>query len=440
MNKRLAIASALAGATLLISGCGLANRAVDVVRQAADELAATSTPRASTGVVPTRAAAGTPASRSAATAAPSQSNPAPAPAPATSSQPVVVPTALPAAAWADLSAEEKVLENLYERVNPSVVYISVQVTQQNARGQTQTGTATGSGFVLDKQGNIATNNHVVDGATRIDVRFSNGMSARATLVGRDPYADLAVIKVNVAQDQLVPVELADSSQVKPGQKVIAIGNPFGLAGTMTSGIVSALGRSLPESNYVNPGIIQTDAAINPGNSGGPLVDLRGRVIGVNTAIRTTNITANETPSNSGVGFAVPSNTVKRVTSQIIQNGSVKYPYFGMTSSDSLNLGEIADQANLPVRLGVLVFDVAPGGPSQQAGLRGGNAQNAITWQGAQIPLGGDVIVAMNDRPVTGFQDLIAQLNEYFKPGDLAKLTIYRDGQKMNVNVTLGVRP
>ena len=437
MNKRIAIVSVLAGMSLLISGCGLANRVADVARQAANELAATSTPLASSGAVPTRASSGNATGgRSAPTAVSAQSSANPA----TSSQPVAVPTAIPDAARAQLDSEEAVLENLYERVNPSVVYISVQVTVQGTRGQAQTGTATGSGFVLDKQGNIATNNHVVDGATRIDVRFPNGVTSRATVVGKDPYADLAVIKVNVAQDQLVPVELADSSLVKPGQKVIAIGNPFGLAGTMTSGIVSALGRSLPESNYVNPGIIQTDAAINPGNSGGPLVDLHGRVIGVNTAIRTTSITANDTPSNSGVGFAVPSNTVKRVTSQLIQSGSVKYPYFGMTSSDGLNLGEIADQANLPVRLGVLVFTVSAGGPAAQAGIRGGDSQNVIQWDGGQIPLGGDVIVAMNDRPVRDFQDLIAQLNEYFKPGDTAKLTIYRDGQKMDVNVKLGQRP
>lgn len=419
--KNLRIASVLAVVALATMSCSFVNRLPDAVRDVQRE-------------VLSQLATATPPQ-----AAPPAS-PAPVSAPAVTERASAVqaiaptPTPLAPSMRTALDAEEAVLVNLYERVNPSVVFIAVQT----GNSRLSTG-GTGSGFVIDKKGHIVTNNHVVAGGTRIDVRFSDGTAARATIVGTDPYADLAVIRVNVPESELVPVELADSSIVRPGQKVIAIGNPFGLAGTMTSGIVSALGRTLPESSYVNPGIIQTDAAINPGNSGGPLLDLRGRVIGVNTAIRTASAVAG-TASNSGIGFAVPANTVKRVAQQLIESGQVRYPFLGITSQDDLNLGEIADDARLPVKSGVLVIDVTEGGPADRAGLRGGSTTRVLTWRGRQIPLGGDIIVALNGQPVRDFQELIAQLNETAKPGDAVTLRVVRDGNQTDIRVTLGERP
>jgi 2-alkenal reductase len=352
------------------------------------------------------------------------------------------PTLVPSTERANFDDEEKVLINIYQRVNPAVVYIAVTVAStDNQNG----GTGTGSGFVIDKQGHIVTNNHVVESASQVDVDFADGTTARARIVGRDPYADLAVIQVDVPADKLVPVELGDSSNLQPGQKVIAIGNPFGLAGTMTSGIISAIGRTLPEGNsqsgsFINPEIIQTDAAINPGNSGGPLLDSRGRVIGVNTAIRSTSGGISGQPSNSGIGFAVPVNTVKRVAPELIANGSIRYPYLGITSRDGLNLAALGDQLNAKVTQGVLVFEVVPNGPAARAGLRGGSAQRTVDVQGVPVPLGGDIITAFNGEPVKDYTDLISKLTASSKPGDTATLTIIRDGKQQEVKLTVGERP
>ena len=359
-----------------------------------------------------------------------------------------IPTAVPDRERVQIDQQEQVLINIYQRVNPGVVYIAIS-TQSSRRGGGLTPTSSGSGFVVDKQGHIVTNNHVVEGASQIDVSFANGATARATVVGTDPYSDLAVIKVDVPAEALLPVELGDSSSLQPGQRVAAIGNPYGLVGTMTQGIISAIGRTLPESSlsngagsgsFVNPEIIQTDAAINPGNSGGPLLDSHGRVIGVNTAIQATNNGTGQA-SNSGIGFAVPVNTVKRVVNSLIAEGRMHYPYLGVTSSDVLNVALIADQLNIPAGTkGVLVFEVAPGGPGDKAGLRGGSSTHTADVSGQQVPLGGDVITAFNDRPVKNYADLISKLTENSKPGDVVALTIYRDGKVQTVKVTLGERP
>jgi 2-alkenal reductase len=358
------------------------------------------------------------------------------------------PTLIPDAERQRFDDEENVLINIYQRVNPGVVYIAVS---QQASNNEPGGFGTGSGFVIDKQGHIVTNNHVVAGANQVDVSFADGTMARATIVGRDPYSDLAVIKVDLPEDKLVPVELGDSSDLQPGQKVIAIGNPFGLAGTMTSGIISAIGRTLPESgdsndqsgnagSFINPEIIQTDAAINPGNSGGPLLDSHGRVIGVNTAIRSTSNGFGGQPSNSGIGFAVPVNTVKRVAPALISGGNIRYPYLGITSRDGLNLAEIADQLGANVTQGVLVFDVVPNGPAARAGIRGGDQQRTVVVRGAPVPLGGDIITAFNGKPVKDYTDLISKLTAETKPGDTATLTILRDGRQQDVQITVGERP
>jgi 2-alkenal reductase len=345
------------------------------------------------------------------------------------------PTAIPPAARARFDEEEAVLVNLYERVNMAVVAISVQ---RSGRGFGVSGS--GSGFVIDKQGHIVTNNHVVDRATRITVLFADGTRARAQVVGTDGYSDLALLKVDRPAERLVTVELGDSDEVKVGQRVVAIGNPFGLAGTMTLGIVSARGRVLPESSsqggatFSNPDIIQTDAAINPGNSGGPLLDTRGRVIGVNTAIRTDSQTGFGQPANSGVGFAVPSNTVKRVVEALLTEGRVRYPYLGIQGAFSL--AELSEEFDVPLERGVVVAGVVEGGPAARAGLRSATISNRT---GAVTRLG-DVIVAFDGQPMRSYEEMIALLVKKYKPGDRVTLTVWRDGRLVDLRVTLGERP
>jgi len=357
------------------------------------------------------------------------------------------PTALPEADLAEFDAEERVLINLYERVNPAVVYILISQETRTSRGTVEQPAGSGSGFVIDREGHIVTNNHVVADAGKIRVTFADGSTAPARLIGADAYSDLAVIKVDVPAEQLVVAELGDSSKLRPGQRVIAIGNPFGLQGTMTLGIISALGRTLPESGgegaggtFINPDVIQTDAAINPGNSGGPLLDSRGRVIGVNTAIRTTNQTLLGQPANSGIGFAVPVNTVKRVAPELIERGSVRYPYLGITSRESFSLAGLADRLGVEVKQGVLVFSVARGGPAERAGLRGGDENNTVVIDGVPVPLGGDIITAIDGAPVKDFSDLISKLTANYRVGDRVTLTIIRDGRTQQVEVELGERP
>ncbi len=354
---------------------------------------------------------------------------------ASTSRADALPTAVPAGDRTQLDGEEKVLVNLYQRVNPAVVYIANEVGGRPV--------SSGSGFVIDKRGYIVTNNHVVAGAEQLDVTFSDGTVVPADLVGRDPYADLAVIKVDYPADKLVVVELGDSSIVQTGQKVIAIGNPYGLKGTMTSGIVSAVGRNLPERGetdtsanagfFSNPDVIQTDAAINPGNSGGPLFDSRGRVIGVNTAIRTDNTGAGGA-SNSGIGFAVPVNTVKRVSQQLIADGKVSYPYLGIQMQPINNA--VATQYKLSVQRGVLVSSVVRNGPGDRAGLRG----SQVSRDGKSISVLGDVITAMDGRAVKDSDELISLLSATHKPDDTVTLSVLRDGAQVEVKVKLGERP
>lgn len=351
-------------------------------------------------------------------------------------QPVVVatPTALPAEVMAEVDAEDALLTNLYLRVNPAVVFIEVLV--QEGEGLIPLGS--GSGFVIDTEGRIVTNNHVVEQADVIQITFADGSVAEAVVLGLDPYSDLAVIDVDVPSDRLVPVELGDSSVLQVGQRVIAIGNPFGLAGTMTVGVISALGRTLPSEVaqsagfFSNPDIIQTDAAINPGNSGGPLLDSRGRVVGVNSAIRSS------TQSNSGIGFAVPSNTVRRVVPDLIENGEYAYPYLGVTSNPIVRLAKLAGPLGLPVTQGVLVAEVTLGEPAERAGLRGGDRD--IVVDGIPIRVGGDIITAIDGNQVRDFDELIAYLVREAVVGDEVVLTILRDAEVLEIPVTLGERP
>ena len=362
-----------------------------------------------------------------------------APTPAVSATPeplvlVATPTRLPEEAIAGADTEDASLINLYQRVNPAVVYIEVL---ENSAGML-TPFGSGSGFVIDTDGYIVTNNHVVEAAEAVRVVFSDGTVADADILGLDPYSDLAVIQVSIPPERLAPLELGDSTALQVGQRVIAIGNPFGLDGTMTLGIVSALGRTLPASvlegsgRFSNPEIIQTDAAINPGNSGGPLLDIRGRVVGVNTAIRSL------TGTNSGIGFAVPVNTVKRIVPALIEEGVYRYPYLGITYDTRFTMAELAGPLGLPVRTGALIDQVAPGTAAARAGLRGGSREVEVL--GTTVNAGGDIIVAIDGYTLRDFDDLIAYLVRETEVGQEVILTIIRGEAELQVPVTLGERP
>jgi len=349
-----------------------------------------------------------------------------------------IPTPLPEEVLAEADAEEQLLINLYQRVSPAVVNIDVSVDHAD-QGLVDFGS--GSGFIYDTEGHIVTNNHVIESADDLRVTFADGSVLPAEVVGRDVYSDLAVIRVNPPEgSELVTVELGDSDLLQVGQRVIAIGNPFGLTGTMTVGIISALGRNLDTTlsaqggAFSNPMIIQTDAAINPGNSGGPLLDSRGRVIGVNTAIRST------TGTSMGVGFAVPVNTVKRIVPQLIEKGTVAYPYLGITSDSRFTLRELALEYDLPVTDGVLITEVIPGGSADRAGVRGGTQAGIVTFRGAPVMLDGDILIAIDGYPIRNFDELIGYLVTSTDVGQEVELTIVRQGEILKLSTTLDARP
>jgi len=378
--------------------------------------------------------------------APTQTYPLPA-------QPVV-----PSGAAGDLlEAYQGTLENIYKTVSPSVVNIQVveQVAAsssdsnsfpgfpffnlpqgQGQQPQQQFQSALGSGFVWDQNGHIVTNNHVVSGADKIEVTFSDGTTVPATLVGADPDSDLAVLKVDVSADKLHPVQMADSKSIQVGQLAIAIGNPFGLEGSMTTGIVSAVGRSLladetSAQSYTIPDIIQTDAPINPGNSGGILINAQGQVLGVTSAI--------ESPvrANSGVGFAIPSAIVNNVVPALIKDGKYVHSWLGI-SGTSLT-PDLAKAMDLDLsQRGALVEEVLPNSPAEKAGLHASN--NQATIDGQVVNVGGDVITAIDNQPVLQMDDLIAYLAGNTKVDQKVNLTILRDGKQQNVDVTLAARP
>ena len=356
-------------------------------------------------------------------------------------QQLATPTAVSGDIVEAADAEYLLLTNLYERVNPSVVNIEIVSSFHSDSGIVD---SSGSGFVYDAAGHIVTNSHVVRDAQEILVTFSDGYVANANVVGVDDYSDLAVIEIEPGNAALWPVTLGDSNTLKVGQRVIAIGNPFGLEGSMTAGIVSALGRSLPSAQlldasyerYDNPSIIQVDAAVNPGNSGGPLLNSSGEVIGINTAIST------ETGSFEGVAFAVPVNTLRRIVPQIIEGGQVRYSWLGIVTSTSnlpgISMAVLADELNLPVTYGVMIDSVQSASPAESAGLQG--ATDTRTVRGVQVTIGGDIVVAINGTIVRDIDDLVAYLVENTSPGDTVVLTIVRGDQTLDVNVTLGERP
>jgi len=344
-------------------------------------------------------------------------------------------------------AEEQLLVHLYERVGPSVVSIqAIRAESGFIHPPLPQGIPTpqmpfrefgeGSGFVIDTQGHIVTNHHVVEDTSEVLVTFYEGTSVPATIVGSDPDSDLAVIQVNVPPESLRPIVWGDSDQVKVGQRAVAIGNPFGYENTLTVGIISGLSRSLPASTgYRIPEIIQTDTAINPGNSGGPLLNTRGEVIGVNTAI-VPSINLLGERSFLGIGFAVPSNMVRRVVPVLIARGTYEHPWLGFWGTDVVP--QIAAAMSLPESRGALVLEVVPDGPAANAGLRGGTRE--IQVFGRPVTIGGDVIIRIADTDVRRFDDILVYLYRKGEVGQQVELTIIRDGQVQTLQATLGKRP
>ena len=342
---------------------------------------------------------------------------------------------------------EQTLEQIYAQVNPSVVLIQVVEGQSSSiqvdpfsgnQSPAQPQQALGSGFVWDKDGHIVTNNHVVAGATKISVTFYDGTTVPATVVGTDPDSDLAVVKVNVNADQLQPVTMGDSTQVKVGQLSVAIGNPFGNQNSLAVGFISAIARSLPADNsngqglsYTIPDIIQTDAPINPGNSGGVLTDDQGKVIGVTSAI--------DSPvrASSGVGFAIPAAIVQKVIPELIKSGHFDHTWIGI--SGGTLIPDLATAMNLKSdQRGALINQVTAGSPAEKAGLHGSDQQTTINGQQAQV--GGDVIIAIDNQPVKTFDDLVSYLASSTQVNQTVTLTILRNGQQQTVQVTLAARP
>jgi S1-C subfamily serine protease len=295
----------------------------------------------------------------------------------------------------------------------------------------ETNLGLGSGFVYDTEGRIITNHHVIEDADTIQVTFLDGNITSANVVGMDIYSDLAVIEVDPEVTTLHPVVLGNSSDLTVGEPVAAMGNPFGLSDTLTAGIVSSVERTLEaEGNYVIIDIIQIDAAVNPGNSGGPLVNLKGQVVGVNTAIQS------ETGTFTGIGFAIPSDTVKREIGDLIETGDYKHPWLGVSALD-VDIA-IADAMGLEKLQGVLIVDVTEGSPADQAGLRGSDEN--VTLDGQVTPIGGDVITGIDGLSTGRMADLVVYMERNTSPGDLVVFEFIRDGEERSVEVTLGERP
>jgi S1-C subfamily serine protease len=332
------------------------------------------------------------------------------------------------------------LPDVFQKVENSVVQITStksnpnQVIILNGVPQSGRSTALGSGFVYDNHGHIVTNYHVVNGATKADVTFTDGNTYSANVVAKDPYSDLAVLQItsDYSQEHVVPLPLANSSAVRPGEQVIAIGNPFGLSGTITTGIVSAKGRLLPnpDSGFSIPEMIQTDAAVNPGNSGGPLLNTQGQVIGLNTAIFTS------TGVYSGVGFAIPSNTIAKEIPLLIKNGSYTHPWIGISGGKITP--DLIRAMGLPANYkGVLVASVQPDSPAEKAGLRGLASQDDNVNSSPQTA---DIITAVDGHSVRQIDDIINYIESQKNVGDNIKFTVNRNGQIMDLTATLQARP
>jgi len=317
------------------------------------------------------------------------------------------------------------LMEIFEKAEPGVVRVNT------IRNQTSDTGGVGSGFVFDKMGHIITNAHVIDGSTKTVVTFLDGRSYNAEIIGMDEYTDIGVIKVNADLKLLNPLSLGDSSNLNVGEPIAAIGNPFGLSGSMTSGIVSQMGRLLPSgSGYSIPDVIQTDAAINPGNSGGPLLNMRGNIVGINTAIQST------TGEFTGVGFAVPSQTVAKIVPTLISDGEYKHPWIGISGRDIDP--DTANVLGLKDALGFLIITVVENSPASDAGLVG--SDKMIKVDGMEYPVGGDIIMAVDGMDVRKIDDILIHLQRVKTVGDEMNLEILRDGRTTNVTIILQERP
>ena len=360
----------------------------------------------------------------------------------TSTVRMVAPVAGPTEPTAFAQGKRLTIAEVYSRSAPGVVQVtSTSVTSSPSSSffgnpfsqpQTQTQQALGSGFVIDKAGHIITNYHVVQGAKSVEVSFSDNESLKAKIVGVDPSTDIAVLQVDAHSRALTPLPLGNSDQIQVGDEVVAIGNPFGLDRSITSGIVSALQRGITApNNYQIDHVIQTDAALNHGNSGGPLLNAQGQVIGVNAQIQT----GGSTDGNVGVGFAIPINTVKTVVAEIVRSGRAEHAYIGISAKPIES--SVVQQFHLPTAHGLLVQSVQPGTGAAKAGLHGSTSH--VTVQGDTWPLGGDIIVAADGVPVSSIaalRDAVAAK----QPGDTMKLKIIRGTKKMTIVVKLGRQP
>ncbi len=335
----------------------------------------------------------------------------------------------PAGLWA-LTEDEKNTISVYKRAAPGVVNITSTVLERDFFFGIVPREGAGSGAIIDSRGYILTNNHVIKEARRIEVTLSDGSKWPGKLVGADPENDLAVIKIEAPAGRLTPLPLGSSKDLQVGQKVMAIGNPFGLGETLTVGIISSLGRSIrSETGSLIEDLIQTDAAINPGNSGGPLLDSEGRIIGINTAIFSPS------GGNIGIGFAIPVDTAKRIIPELIEKGYVAHPWLGV-SLFPLTSG-LAKAMDLPTSQGVLVVEVIRDGPADKAGVRGGTKMVQIG--NALLPVGGDVILAVEGEPVKSSEDVVREIRKR-RPGEQVRLKILRGKRTEEIEVTLGERP
>jgi S1-C subfamily serine protease len=317
------------------------------------------------------------------------------------------------------------LVEIFEKSEPGVVRVNVQKTDQ-AEGTN----GVGSGFVFNKKGHIITNAHVIKDAKKVVVTFLDGRSYNAEIIGLDEFTDIGVIKVSTDLSLLHPLALGDSSNLQVGEAIAAIGNPFGLSGSMTSGIVSQLGRLLPsESGYSIPDVIQTDAAINPGNSGGPLLNMRGEIIGINTAIQST------TGEFTGVGFAIPSQTITKIVPSLIENGEYHHPWIGISGRDIDP--DLAKVLNLKEAVGFLVITVIENSPAAKAGMHGSEQTTQV--DGVSYPIGGDIILSVDGKDVRKIDDILIHLQRVKSVGDEMVLEVLRDGRTTNITITLEER-
>jgi putative serine protease PepD len=320
--------------------------------------------------------------------------------------------------------------SIYRQVGPGVVNVTSVVVGRDFFFNPIPREGAGSGSIIDTDGHILTNHHVIRDSRKLEVTLSDGSKWPARLVGVDPDNDLAVLKVDAPKEKLRVIPMGDSSQLQIGQKVLAIGNPFGLGQTLTTGIISSLGRSIrSEAGTMIEDVIQTDAAINPGNSGGPLLDSKGRIIGINSAI------ISPTGASVGIGFAIPVNTTKRILPELISKGYVSYPWIG--ASIYPLIPEFARALGLKVERGAVIAEVVADGPSDKAGLKGGDS--LVQVGNSLIPVGGDVITEMDGKKVMSSDDLIGMIRQH-RPGDRVELKILREGKFLHINVMLDEKP